>query len=97
MPDATEKPVKNLRPIRHCKECDDRFMQSRIDQVFCSRECNRRYYGRLANRGAQVLEMLMTWRIHRGAKGTPGEGMLTEIAAKVDGFVAEDRAAGRIK
>jgi hypothetical protein len=37
------------------------------------------------------MQMLKIWRKHRGSKGTPGEGMIGEIASRVDAILGEDR------
>jgi len=37
------------------------------------------------------MQMLKVWRKHRGARGTPGEGMISEIAERVDAILSEDR------
>jgi len=37
------------------------------------------------------MQMLKLWRKHRGRKGTPGEGMIGDIATRVDQILAEDR------
>lgn len=39
-----------------------------------------------------VLRDLKQWRLHRGRKGTPGEGSMSRIAATVDRLLKEDRA-----
>jgi len=58
---------------------------------YCGKECRVAYNNLLARQGKSVMQMLKLWRKHRGAKGTPGEGMIGEIATRVDAILAEDR------
>jgi len=59
--------------------------------TYCGKECRVAYNNLLARQGKSVMQMLKLWRKHRGAKGTPGEGMIGEIATRVDAILAEDR------
>lgn len=58
---------------------------------YCGTECRQKYNNLLARQGKSVMQMLKLWRKHRGAKGTPGEGMISQIAARVDAILEEDR------
>lgn len=60
-------------------------------RTYCGKECRVAYNNLLARQGKTVMQMLKLWRKHRGAKGTPGEGMIGEIATRVDAILAEDR------
>lgn len=58
---------------------------------YCNQECRVKYNNLLAKQGKAVMQMLKIWRVYRGRKGTPGEGMIGEIANRVDQMIAEDR------
>ncbi len=73
-------------PIRSCKECGEDFRQKRADQVFCSMACRHKYHRRAQVRGGRAVELLLQWRKTRGKKG-----LLTDLAAMVDGWIKEDR------
>lgn len=60
---------------------------------YCDTACRIAFWRLARQRSAQVYIMLMRWRMHRGRKGTPGQGALTEVAEKVDAWLAEDRQA----
>jgi len=62
-----------------------------LGRTYCGKECRVAYNNLLARQGKSVMQMLKLWRKHRGAKGTPGEGMIGEIATRVDAILAEDR------
>ncbi len=58
---------------------------------YCDRKCYQNYNNLLAKQGKAVMQMLKHWRLHRGRKGTPGEGMIGEVASRVDAMLGEDR------
>ena len=49
------------------------------------------YNNLLARQGKSVMQMLKVWRKHRGARGSPGEGMISQVASRVDQMLVEDR------
>ena len=53
------------------------------------------YNNLLARQGKAVMQMLKVWRKHRGAKGSPGEGMIGQVASRVDAMLEEDRERKR--
>jgi len=71
--------------------CDFCGQATAEGRTYCGKECRVSYNNLLARQGKSVMQMLKLWRKHRGAKGTPGEGMIGEIAARVDAILAEDR------
>jgi len=85
--------MKNELPVRKCRLCGDEFRAARHDQVFCSKEHRQKFHRRAELRGAKAVELLIAWRVTRGGK----KGILGEIAAVVDGWVKEDRAAGALQ
>lgn len=89
-PALAAKPRYDARP---CKECKTLFYPYRIDQLFHTTACKDKWFLRARNRGQQIYEMAMEWRRHRGRKGTPGEGTLSEIAHLVDGWLDADKTA----
>jgi len=72
-----------------CDFCGRATVEGR---TYCGKECRVAYNNLLASQGKSVMQMLKIWRKHRGAKGTPGEGMIGAIASRVDAILAEDRA-----
>lgn len=79
---------ENEMPVRKCKlgSCREEFRAKRHDQVFCSGRCRQTYHRRIERRGARAYELLLEWRRTRGKKG-----ILTKIAAEVDGWLKEDK------
>lgn len=62
-----------------------------VRDVACSLSCEALLARLEAVQGQRVLRMLKLWRKHRGAKDTPGQGTLTEVASAIDGFLRTDR------
>ena len=71
--------------------CDFCGRTTAEDRTYCGKECRVAYNTLLARQGKSVMQMLKVWRKHRGARGTPGEGMISEIAERVDAILSEDR------
>ncbi len=91
---AAEKPVR-LRPTydaRECKGCTTVFYPVRLDQVFHSKPCARRWWARARVRAATVYELLYDWRKNRGQG--KGKGKLSEIARLIDEWIIADREQG---
>lgn len=80
-------------PVRKCRLCGGDFRQKRADQVFCKPAHRKTFHRRAELRGAKAVELLIAWRMTRGGK----KGILGEIAAVVDGWIKEDRAAGALQ
>lgn len=49
----------------------------------------------MIKQGKAIMHMLLIWRLHRGAAGTPGAEMLTEVTRRVDMFHADHVARKR--
>lgn len=81
---------RDVMPLKRgfCDWCGAKCPKTR---AYCSPECRVQYNNLTARQGKAVMQQLKVWRLHRGGKGTPGEGMLTQIAARVDAFLEEDR------
>lgn len=62
-----------------------------LEDVACSLSCEAQIHRLEAVQGRAVLRGLKRWRRYRGARGTAGEGLLTEISAIVDSFMRGDR------
>ena len=62
-----------------------------MEDVACSLSCEAQLHRVEAVQGRMVLRTLKRWRKHRGAKGSPGEGAITEVAQIVDTFLRTDR------
>lgn len=62
---------------------------------YCCSTCRVAYNNLLGRQGKAVMQMLKLWRKHRGRRGTPGEGMIGEIANRVDALLKEDQARKR--
>jgi hypothetical protein len=71
-----------------CDWCGSRVQRGKI---YCGADCRVAYNNLTTRQGKAVVQMLKVWRKHRGAKGTPGEGQMTKIAARVDLMLEEDR------
>lgn len=54
-------------------------------------DCRQKYNNLCAKQGKPLMDMLKLWRKHRGAKGTPGQGVLTEVTTRLDRMIADDR------
>jgi len=76
-----------LQPGR-CDWCGDKTKRGKS---YCNPQCRQAYNNLLARQGKAVMQMLKVWRKYRGRKGTPGQGMIGEIAHRVDGLLSEDR------
>lgn len=60
-------------------------------RVYCNPACRRSYNNLLAAQGKSVMQTLKLWRKHRGAKGTAGQGKLSDAAARIDVILTHDR------
>jgi len=67
------------------------------DRFYCDARCSATYSNRLAAQGKALMQMLKVWRKHRGAKGTPGEGKMSDVCDRLDAILAEDRARWDVK
>ena len=81
---------KTIGPVQRCR-CDWCGAKIKPGRSYCSPECRTRYNNLLAAQGKTVMQMLKIWRAYRGRKGTRGEGMIGEIAARVDYMLELDR------
>lgn len=86
----TRPAPKPTMPLQRglCDWCGSRVPKGR---TYCHAGCRRAYSNLLARQGKSVMQLLKLWRRPRGAKNTPGEGRLTEIAERVDAILDEDR------
>lgn len=50
-----------------CKECGASFKASRTTQEFCTPACRKVFNNRRAVRGAELYDLVMTWRFDRAA------------------------------
>lgn len=87
-----------------CPECGAEFTRNRPQQNFCSPAHKTAFQARAMNEGRAILALAKAWRASRNAKGNSPEAVaakevgskaFSEMVAIVDGFMAEDRAAGR--
>lgn len=62
-----------------------------VEDVACSLSCEAQIHRVEALQGRAVLRGLKRWRKYRGARGSAGEGLLTEISLLVDAFSRADR------
>ncbi len=70
-----------------CEWCGDRCK----GRTYCSDFCRGKYTNLNLVHGKSLIQLLKIWRIHRGAKGTPGEGKLSDITFRLDQLLADDR------
>lgn len=66
------------------------------EDTCCSLSCEAKLLRLEKETGLNVLRLLKLWRKHRGRKGTPGEGVLTLIAAEVDTLLKSDRSRRKL-
>jgi len=62
-----------------------------VEDAACSLSCEAQLVRLESAQGKIVLRVLKRWRKHRGRKGTPGEGAMTEVAKLTDRFLRNDR------
>jgi len=81
---------RDTQPLQagRCDWCGGKTPRGR---TYCNAKCRVAYNNLLGRQGKSVMQMLKLWRKHRGRKGTPGEGMIGDIATRVDQMLAEDR------
>ena len=72
-----------------CDWCGAKVKRGRI---YCGPPCRVAYNNLLGRQGKVVMQLLKHWRKHRGAKDTPGEGKIGDVARRVDTMLNEDRA-----
>jgi len=72
--------------------CDHCGAKTKRGRSYCGPACRVAYNAILARQGKAVIQALKIWRKHRGGKGTPGEGKLTAVAARV-GLKPIDKAS----
>lgn len=58
---------------------------------FCSARCRERWWVKARNRGAQLYQMQLIWRMSRGRKGTRGQGMIGKVSALIDSWIRADK------
>lgn len=73
-----------------CDQCGDKIANRRPKQRFCHPTCRQAYWRDAKVRGSMLYEDLYRWRIHRGKRGTEGEGKISSVAAKIDRWIAAD-------
>ncbi len=71
-----------------CDWCGDK---TKIGRTYCGTDCRVQYRNLITRQGKSMMQMLKIWRLHRGRKGTRGEGMIGEITERLDKILAEDR------
>lgn len=80
----------NLTPV-HPGTCEWCGKLCELEDSACSLACEAKVNQLDAVQGRAVLRALKLWRKHRGRKGTPGEGKMTDVANMIDGFLKNDR------
>ncbi len=78
----------------HCTMCGAEVTGRRPDgsrKEFCSRQCIRRFDKLTRKHGQRLLRLALYWRLHRGRKGTPGQGRQSDMAALADYALLELR------
>ena len=62
------------------------------DRRYCSAPCRVAFNNWLTVKAKPMMQRLMLWRATRGRQGTPGAGMLSEVARMTDDAMRETRA-----
>lgn len=76
---------------QHCGALPARKSGKLTRKLFCSPACRSAWRKEETRLGRRVARLAMIWRRHKGAKGTPAEGKLTEITALVEAHLREQR------
>lgn len=66
------------------KDCEE-------EDVACSMSCEAQLHRLEAYQGRTVLRILKRWRKHSGRKGSPGEGLFSEVSETISSFLRTDR------
>lgn len=90
-----EKPTEKKSTKFVCRHCRGPLKPQgptgRYQTDFCSKRCTRAWWSMARRRGGQVYRDLIEWRTTRGKK----KGAIANIAHVVDGWIKEDKEAGR--
>lgn len=89
VPYATYAPTQ-----RTCPECGQSFETKSRTKLFCSSAHKLAFHNRCAARGKVIIPLAMAWRGGRGAGDTAKRAFM-RMSTLLDGWNAEDRAAGR--
>lgn len=81
---------------RVCPECNQPFETQNRKRSFCSDAHKLAFHNRCGARGKVLIPLAMAWRTKRGS-GDTAKKALAELCRVLDGFAAEDRAAGRMR
>ena len=76
-----------------CDWCGKRTKRGQNGTVrsYCGPACRVAYNNLLATQGKPLVQLLKIWRLTRGRRGTRGEGILGQIATRVDEINAADK------
>lgn len=69
-----------------CLWCGERVKGGR---KYCSAPCRVEFNNFLTRKAKPLMLRLLLWRATRGRKGTPGAGMLSEVARMTDAAMSE--------
>lgn len=94
---AAKPTVAERAAQRLCPECAGQVVRRSPKgpmPTFCSKECKTSHSNRHIVEGRAVIALLKAWRIDRGT-GEIAKGAFQQVCTIVDGFNADDNAAGR--
>lgn len=77
-------------PERRCSYSGTKFRPIRSNQRFSSPQNKAAYFRRAQVRGGQVYELLIKWRKSRGSDKS---ATLSDICAKVDKWISDDKGS----
>lgn len=94
---ATVPAPQSGRKARICAECGTSFVPARPQQQFCESAHKIAFQNRAAAEGRAVIALAKAWRASRNSAANRelGSKCLSELAAILDLFNSDDRAAGR--
>lgn len=85
---STLLPDRPLRPGT-CEWCG---AACKPEDTTCGIACEAKLVRHEKATGRAVLRAMKEWRMHRGRKGTPGEGAMGRASAMIDALLKEDTA-----
>lgn len=90
--------VERVPPLRagRCDYCGETLgpVAKARHARFCCADCRKAWWTVARNRGAQLYQMLMIWRLHRGRANTRGAGMIGRFSSLIDSWVRADKSGG---
>lgn len=96
-PQLEAAPAAPQAASRRCAECGEGFKPNRPQQQFCCPAHKTAFQNRAAVEGRAIIALAKAWRASRNNKANRelGSDCLSELCSILDGFIMDDREAGR--